>query len=644
MRYFTQVFYLLLFSGRLTAQQPDWRFAFEYNELPAPFTPEASHDSLLSRLQYVTESQQGGAINVNGGGWHAMQVNETSPINFTEADAWVKRFQDAGYELIFYFTPNTPWSQVNNTNCADGPFDDECAPDDQHWIDWTDYVKAVVERYDGDGVGDLPGLLIPIRFYVLPQEVSFSGGGGGDADDAAGEGFWDDNVRNLVEVHRRTYEAIQEADPSGNSKLVGSGGWFLDLYSDFPDYPEIEGPVVQARLNGGNLFGSTFQKGFDSLKVLLQGISDTAGGKKCDYIGWHPHTGWKATDQSFKFIHAYSQGLPIFIDDMWSAMLTSYDGLFFILKDGYCQFIGGDSIEGDFPTTSISSYQNLFEGLDDGDADITNWYNAKTAREAMKCFATAFGEGAERVAFSLTNDPNPDNFLLYPFSQPYRYTGMVERKDSGFAPRPVMYTMRLLVDALHDFTNAERLNVSSDPHTRVYKFYRSRGTSCYVAWSETGWNTETPEIPNGETVSIPVVSDSLILTHIITQPGITQADVSNIQSLNSTVSIQLGFEPVIIEEKDNETGIAGQDLSLPGFHLYPNPAVENLWVEFYLENRKEMEWSIFDLLGRKVLEKKMNLSGGNQRQEIITKDFYPGIYLLMIRTENLISKEIFQVQ
>lgn len=64
-------------------------------------------------------------------------------------------------------------------------------------------------------------------------------------------------------------------------------------------------------------------------------------------------------------------------------MLTSWNGLFFTLKDGYCQFIGGDSIEGDFPNASIASYQELFNGLESGDTGITNWYNAKTSREAV---------------------------------------------------------------------------------------------------------------------------------------------------------------------------------------------------------------------------------------------------------------------
>ncbi len=625
---------LMIPACKSFAQSTDWRLGFEYNELPPPFTSEASHDTLLSRLAFVLNAQQTGSINVNGNGWSAMQTNESSPINFNEADGWIKRFQDANFEMLFYLTPNTAWSQTGNMSCIDGPGDDECAPDTAHLQQWIDYVKAVVERYDGDGINDLPGLVKPVRFYVMPQEVSFSGGGGGDADDANGVSFWDDNMQHLIELHRLTYQAIHDADPSGNPKLVGSGGWFFDLYSDFPDYPAIEGPTVQARLNGQNLFGSMYQKAFDSLKVLLTGLSDTTGGVKCDYIGWHPHTGWKATDQSFQFIKTYAPGYPIFVEDMWNAMLTSWNGLFFTLKDGYCQFIGGDSIEGDFPNASITSYQELFNGLESGDDLITDWYNAKTSREAVKCIATAFGEGAERVHFSLANDINPDNILLYFASQPYRYTGMVERKDNGFAPKPVMYTLRLLADKLQDFTSVEELAISNNPKTRVYKFMLPDNKVCLIAWSEKGWNTETPEIANGESVLIPVNDDTLNVSHLVTLPGITTPTVSTIVASNGFISLQLGFEPVLIDDHATATtGLTALQKNTLQLNAFPNPVSDAAFLHYYLDKSGNVALHLYDQIGQKVEERILtDRLKGEQRTRLDLSLLPDGIFLLQVVT------------
>ncbi len=308
---------LLLVCTIVYAQdtEVDWRFGFEYIEVEPPFATEGQHDTLQSRLAFITASQQmRGGINTNriGGGWLGMQASPEAEIDFRKTDAWVQRFQRNGFELVWNLVPNADWSFANNPDCVGEGLagSRECAPDMEHEQAWFNYVKAVVERYDGDGIDDMEGLQIPIRFYNMQQEIYFSGQGGGDEDEKNGIGFWKDNVDNLVRLHMITYNAMREADPTGTVKLIGSGGWFIDLYSDFPDYPELHGPTVQARLEGDNLFNSTYTKGFDSLVVLVQRLGDDSNGKKCDYIGWHPHSGWKATDQSMKFIRTYAPEKP----------------------------------------------------------------------------------------------------------------------------------------------------------------------------------------------------------------------------------------------------------------------------------------------------------------------------------------------
>lgn len=59
-----------------------------------------------------------------------------------------------------------------------------CAPDAEHEDHLYNYVFALVERYDGDGVMDMghttpndtnDDLIIPIQFYVFVGEVEFTG-------------------------------------------------------------------------------------------------------------------------------------------------------------------------------------------------------------------------------------------------------------------------------------------------------------------------------------------------------------------------------------------------------------------------------------------------------------------------------------
>ena len=569
--------YLLILALPLSGQVADWRIGFEYNETdPGLFgITEQTHDSLLSRLGEVTRSQAvRGVVNINsiGGGWEGMQSGPTAAINFNSTDNWVRRLQRNGFGLVWNLEPNARWSFAQNPDCITPPLFQitECAPDSLHWQHWYDYVHAIVERYDGDGTADMPGLVLPVRYYVMEQEAYFGGaanGIAGDSGEVRGYGYWEDNVHNLLRLHEVAYQALRDADPSGNTKLIGSGGLLFDLYGDFPDYPDPDGPVVQARLAGNNLMGADYRHGWDSLKTLLRGLAVDTPLRRCDYIGWHPHLGWKSTDQCLRLIRQEASGKPVFLDDMWSAMLTTT-----LPNGGFTQFIGGDSLERDFPNATVGSYTALINGLDAGNSTVTDWYNAHTAREIVKCFSLCFGEGVERASCSMANDANPNHTLLWPFTGPYRYTGLHASAPNGFAAKPAAYALQLLCDQLHDFTSASPLVVSADPYTRAYRFERQRGTACVVAWSESAQDPADPHLPNGESVSIGFATDSIILHHPVVTAGTTVHDSTVMGLTARTWNGTLGFEPVLLEEIGGSTGIG--ELTQPRLLLAPNPAQE----------------------------------------------------------------------
>lgn len=579
------------------AQEPDWRFGFEYIEFDPPFATEAQHDTLLSRLSWVTASQRvPGGINVNGiaGGWNGMQPSAASPISFVQSDSWVRRIQRGGFSLVFNLQMNAPWASAGNSGCIDGLGQDECAADSAHEAAWFNYIKALVERYDGDGVDDMPGLTVPVRFYVMHQEIYYNGQAKGDAGEDRGEGYWDDNVTNLLRAHRIAWQAMRAADPSGKTKLVGSGGWFLDLYGDFPDYPATHGATVRARLAGDNLAHTGYTRGYDSLVKLMEGLADDAGGTACDYIGWHPHSGWKSSDQSMKFIREHAPNKPIFIDDMWSSMLTEVAPF-----DGYLQFLPAAANERDFPNAAVPTYAALISRLNAGDTVALAVYNAKAARDAVKCFTTIFGEGAERASFSLSNNCNPDNGILYFLSGAWRFTGLVGNKYSNYAMKPVTRTMRLVVDKLHDFTAVARIDVSANPYTRCYRFERRRGTPCYVAWSETVADPVDPSIPNGESVDIPLGTDSAVVTTIMTADTVLSPGVRTVAAPGHVLTRRLGFEPIIIEERDAAGDVAVASGKEAG-EVTITSSSGGVMLRFEIFRPTAVRAELFDLAGRRV--------------------------------------------
>ena len=84
----------------------------------------------------------------------------SAPRHRDNADTWVRVVQAAGLEPVLMVSP-WPGNQTANAT-------DHYVPDD---LDaFRAYVTALVERYDGDGVDDMPGLAGPVRYWEVDNE------------------------------------------------------------------------------------------------------------------------------------------------------------------------------------------------------------------------------------------------------------------------------------------------------------------------------------------------------------------------------------------------------------------------------------------------------------------------------------------
>jgi hypothetical protein len=173
---------------------------------------------------------------------------------------------------------------------------------------------------------------------------------------------------------------------------------------------------------------------------------------------------------------------------------------------------------------------------------VRAWYYAHHSRTLVKAVASAFGEGAERIGIS----GNADLTLVR--LSPVGHINLLDTAGEGFAEKPAYFTYRLLVEKLHDFTAVDEIGVSSNPRTRVYRFERPRGP-IFVGWSETG--PAPPQLnyqlANGETVQFAVGDEHLVATHIISASGQTTPTVETVASPGGTLTLRLGYEPVLLE-------------------------------------------------------------------------------------------------
>lgn len=79
------------------------------------------------------------------------------------------------------------------------------------------FVKAAVERYDGDGIDDMPGLKVPIRRWQVENEP-----------DIASE-----DTEGYAHIHEITYDAIKSACPQAQVALGGQTGGGIPVFERF---------------------------------------------------------------------------------------------------------------------------------------------------------------------------------------------------------------------------------------------------------------------------------------------------------------------------------------------------------------------------------------------------------------------------
>lgn len=87
-------------------------------------------------------------------------AHQNEPGAAEDTDVWVRALQAHGLDPLLMVSP-WPGNRSANVTLS-------YVPDDMGA--YTTWVRALVERYDGDGVGDMPGLTAPIRYWEVDNE------------------------------------------------------------------------------------------------------------------------------------------------------------------------------------------------------------------------------------------------------------------------------------------------------------------------------------------------------------------------------------------------------------------------------------------------------------------------------------------
>ncbi|MDJ0976039.1 MAG: hypothetical protein QNJ98_16390 [Planctomycetota bacterium] len=119
---------------------------------------------------------------------------------WTAVDRAVRIWQLAGFEPVPVLSPasswaaqpraQTAWAKRVRRELTKGEADvvlrtatGVAPPRMERWRDWERFVAAFVERYDGDGTSDMPGLRRPLRYVQIMDRVDLPSAWVGSADD-----------------------------------------------------------------------------------------------------------------------------------------------------------------------------------------------------------------------------------------------------------------------------------------------------------------------------------------------------------------------------------------------------------------------------------------------------------------------------
>lgn len=161
------------------------------------------------------------------------QQGEPQPGRYMIAagDSDVRQIQVAGLDLVVTLRPTSRWGvDVDYAALAkskshhpwtrfSGPPRDMAA--------WLAFVRNVVERFDGDGVDDMPGLQRPIRYWQIGNEVRWQ---------------WQGSLEEYVHLVHETALVIRRANPQARIVLGAITGLDELAEADFAGGSESRTP------------------------------------------------------------------------------------------------------------------------------------------------------------------------------------------------------------------------------------------------------------------------------------------------------------------------------------------------------------------------------------------------------------------
>lgn len=388
--------------------------------------------------------------------WGKMQKSPEAPVDFTKMDSFVREYQEAGFqEIVLGLKSLSRWAS------KDAPLGN-LTPKPEYVKLYGTWIRSVVERYDGDGQDDMPGLRRPVRYFEIGVELST---------------FEPEPIDEYLAMLERAYRAAHEASDEvivAHVAVLPTTA-FNELRRadrDTPEYQAANRRKLDRRLA--------------DMRAVL-GRPDIF-----DAVNFHALGDPYEIEYTVAWIKEntkdWKEPKPILISDTTPNGLVGW-GPATIAKGDPAKLgmIIPPGTEADRPRLAA-----FFRKLVDADDQTLRWTHAFVAEDMVQKVVISAEQGITLIDTSFTEDlPLFKTKLFMAGSGLSPWGGMVVLKRKLFSKewnvverRPVFYAVRQVQQHIRGYTSVRRLD-ASDEQIRLYRFDKPDGP-VFVAWLQPG--------------------------------------------------------------------------------------------------------------------------------------------------------------
>jgi len=446
--------------------------------------------------------------------WGKMQKAPEAAIDFTMLDRLVRDYHDAGFQEIYIsLSTINKWANKGPKNYT---------PKAEYGPHFDKWIQAIVERYDGDGTDDMPGLKRPLRYYEISEEFS---------------SYTPEPTADYLAMLERAYKAAHAAFP-GVTVLHAA---FLTT-TVFKDHP---GPARYAAA-----FAAAPKRFMDKTLADIRALL--------------------SRPDIFDAVNFHSLGDPLEIEDnvAWlrhEMAQRKYERPIFISDTSPNFLIGwGPATRASGPPATLGilvppatekdrpRLAQYFQKLVDGDKATIDWNHGFVADDMVKRVVVA----AEQKVVLINTAFMEDLVLLQAkFLQAgagtSAWAGFVGSKINIFNERRTVtgkrapfYAVGQLQGHLRDYADLRRLP-HADKHVRIYRWQQGQRT-IWLAWLDPGKLLLPGDDPGAKMVHLKTGPGDFIVERAIDRPGQTAPDQATLTAEAGIVSLKLTARPVYL--------------------------------------------------------------------------------------------------